>query len=233
MKRSKLYRTKAEVFDREKFYTVVEAVDLLKKMPLVKFDETVELSFRLGIDPRQSDQIVRGATVLPQGTGKTQRVIVIADGEPAEQAKAAGATEVGNEELLQRIKGGWLDFDIMIATPAAMKEVRKLGRVLGPRGLMPNPKTGTVTEDTATAVKQAMAGRVEYRCDRGGCVQMPVGKMSFSKEAIVENVEFSINAINHAKPASAKGIYLQTLTLSSTMGPGIRLDVKSTVKAKA
>jgi len=231
MKRSKLYRARAQLFDRQVFYPVEEGVALLKKMPLAKFDETVELAFRLGIDPRQADQIVRGAMVLPRGIGKTQRVVVIADGDAAASAKEAGADEVGYEELLQKIKGGWLDFDVMIATPAAMKEVRTLGRVLGPRGLMPNPKTGTVTDDTATAVKEAKAGRVEYRCDRAGCIMMPVGKLSFSPDALLENIQFATAAIIRARPSSAKGIYLQSMTLSATMSPGIRLDVKVVTKA--
>ena len=230
MKRSKLYRTRAGMVDRSKFYPVDEAAKLLKSMPQTKFDETVELAFRLGIDPRQSDQIVRGATVLPRGTGKTQRVVVIADGEAADKAKAAGADEVGYQDLIQRIKGGWLDFDVMIATPAAMKEVRTLGRVLGPRGLMPNPKTGTVTDDTASAVSEAKAGRVEYRCDRAGCVHMPVGKLSFEAEALAENITAAIRVIEKARPAAAKGVFMLGATLSSTMSPGIRLDVKVATK---
>ena len=231
MKRSKLYRSRLGLFDRTVFYGLKDAVDVLKKMPTTKFDETVEMSFRLGIDPRQSDQIVRGALVLPQGTGKKQTVVVIAEGEFAQRAKDAGADEVGYEELIQRIKGGWLEFDVLIATPSAMKEVRTLGRVLGPRGLMPNPKTGTVTEDTATAVREAKAGRVEYRCDRAGVVNVPIGKLSFSAEALIENANAVLTTILRARPAAAKGIYLQSWTLSSTMSPGIRLDAKSAAKA--
>lgn len=231
MKRSKLYRARLQAFKRQEHYPLEEGIRLLKSMPTTKFDETVELAFRLGIDPRQSDQIVRGAMVLPQGTGKTQRVVVIAEGEFAQKAKDAGADEVGYEELLQRIKGGWLEFDVLIATPSAMKEVRTLGRVLGPRGLMPNPKTGTVTEDTASAVKDAKAGRIEYRCDRAGCVMMPIGKLSFSAEALLENANAVISAILRAKPSAAKGNYMQSCTLSATMSPGIRLDIKAAVKA--
>ena len=232
MKRSKLYRSRAEKVDRTKFYGLQEAVEILKANPSsTKFDETVEVAFRLGIDPKQSDQIVRGALVLPQGTGKDQKVCVVAEGEFALKAKEAGADEVGYEELIQRIKGGWLEFDVLIATPAAMKEVRTLGRVLGPRGLMPNPKTGTVTEDVATAVKQAKAGRVEYRCDRGGCVHMPVGKLSFTGDRLIENLEAALSAILRARPAAAKGVYLKAWTLTSTMGPGLRLDVKAGAKA--
>lgn len=231
MKRSKLYRARAQGIDRNKFYIVNEGLELLKKLPTAKFDETVELAFRLGIDPRQSDQIVRGAMVLPRGIGKVQRVVVIADGDAAQKAKDAGADAVGYEELLQKIKGGWMEFDVMIATPSAMKEVRTLGRLLGPRGLMPNPKTGTVTDDTTTAVREAKAGRVEYRCDRAGCVHMPVGKISFDAGALEENIQFALSAILRARPSAAKGVYLQGLTLSSTMSPGIRLDVKIAAKA--
>lgn len=232
MKRSKLYRSRLAKVDRTQMYSVEEGVKVLKAMPTsTKFDETVELSFCLGIDPKQSDQMVRGAMVLPQGTGKEQRVVVVAEGETALAAKNAGADEVGYEELIQRIKGGWLDFDVLIATPAAMKLVRTLGRVLGPRGLMPNPKTGTVTDDVAKAVGEAKAGRVEYRCDRAGCVHMPVGKMSFTGERIVENVEAALSAVLRARPAAAKGIYLKSWTLSSTMSPGIHLDAKTGAKA--
>lgn len=231
MKRSKLYQARAKVYDRQKFYSFDEGMEALKKMPLAKFDETVELAFRLGIDPRQSDQIVRGAMVLPRGIGKTQRVVVIADGEAAQKAKDAGADEVGYEELLQKIKGGWMEFDVLIATPAAMKEVRTLGRILGPRGLMPNPKTGTVTDNTDVAVSEAKAGRVEYRCDRAGCLQMPIGKLSFTAEALLENARFALAVILRARPSAAKGIYVQSMTLSSTMSPGIRLDVRIAAKA--
>ena len=232
MKRSKLYRSRLEKVDRTKFYSLEEAVEVLKSMPSsTKFDETVEVSFRLGIDPKQSDQMVRGAMVLPQGTGKEQRVVVVAEGEFALKAKEAGADEVGYEELIQRMKGGWLDFDVLIATPAAMKEVRTLGRVLGPRGLMPNPKTGTVTEDVASAVKEAKAGRVEYRCDRGGCIHVPAGKLSFSSDRILENLKAVLATILRARPAAAKGVYLKSWTLSSTMSPGIRLDIKVGAKA--
>ena len=232
MKRSKLYLSRLEKVDRTKFYSIEDGVDVLKAMPSsTKFDETVEISFRLGIDPKQSDQMVRGAMVLPQGTGKEQRVVVICEGENTQKAKEAGADEVGYEELIQRIKGGWLEFDVLIATPAAMKEVRTLGRVLGPRGLMPNPKTGTVTDDVAAAVKDAKAGRVEYRCDRGGCVHVPAGKLSFSRERLIENIQAVLTAVLRARPAAAKGVYLKSWTLCSTMSPGVRLDVKVGAKA--
>ncbi len=230
MKRSKLYRTRLAAFDRQRHYALEEGIRVLKEMPTAKFDETVELILRLGIDPRQSDQIVRGALVLPHGTGRTMRIVVIAEGEAAQAAAAAGADEVGSEELLERIKGGWLEFDVMIATPAAMKRVRALGRLLGPRGLMPNPKTGTVTDDTASAVSQAKAGRVEFRCDRGGCVHVPVGKLSFTPEALLENASAVVDMIQGQRPPSAKGTYLQGMALCATMSPGVKVDVRSVAK---
>jgi large subunit ribosomal protein L1 len=231
MKRSKLYRARLALVDRESTLPLDASLKVLKQMPVAKFDETVEISFRLGIDPRQSDQVVRGALVLPKGTGKTTKIAVVASGDAAEQAKAAGADEVGFEDLVDRIKGGWLDFDVLIATPDAMKVVRTLGRVLGPRGLMPNPKTGTVTDNVGDAVAQAKAGRVEYRCDRGGCVHVPIGKLSFSPEDLQINAEAVIQQILRARPAASKGIYVQTVTVCATMSPGVRVDVKSVAKA--
>jgi large subunit ribosomal protein L1 len=231
MKRSKLYKARSAVFDRQTAYPLEEGIRLLKEMPAAKFDETVELAFNLGIDPRQSDQIVRGAMVLPKGTGKTTRVVVIAEGQAAQDAMQAGADEVGFEEIIERIKGGWLDFDVLIATPDAMRQVRTLGRTLGPRGLMPNPKTGTVTEQPGDAVREAKAGRVEYRCDRTGCVHVPIGKVSFEHEALLENAMAVTNTILRSRPASAKGVYVQSMTLSATMSPGIRLDARTLAKA--
>lgn len=231
MKRSKLYKARSAVFDRQTAYPLEEGIRLLKEMPKAKFDETVELAFKLGIDPRQSDQIVRGAMMLPRGTGKETRVVVIAEGDAAQEAMQAGADEVGFEELIERIKGGWFEFDVLIATPGAMRQVRTLGRVLGPRGLMPNPKTGTVTEHPGEAVRQAKAGRVEYRSDRTGCVHVLIGKVSFDPEALLENATAVINVILRARPASAKGQYLESMTLSATMSPGIRLDARSLAKA--
>jgi len=231
MKRSKLYRARMALVDRQAHLPLDEAFKILKRMPVAKFDESVELSFRLGIDPRQSDQIVRGAMVLPKGTGKINRVAVVAAGEAVEAAKAAGADEVGFEELVERIKGGYLDFDVLIATPDAMKLVRTLGRVLGPRGLMPNPKTGTVTDDVATAVNEAKGGRVEYRCDRGGCVHVPIGKLSFAPEDLLVNAEAVVQQILRARPSGAKGVYMQSATVCATMSPGVRVDVKSLAKA--
>lgn len=231
MRRSKLYKSRLEKIDRLKEYQLPEAIEILKSLPACKFDETVEMAFRLGINPRKSDQVVRGAMVLPNGIGKKINVVVIAEGDAATAAQEAGADEVGYEELLEKIKGGWMDFDILIATPSAMKVVRTLGRVLGPRGLMPNPKTGTVTDDTATAVKEAKAGRVEYRADKGGCVHVPIGKSSFTTEALVENAEAMVKTVERARPATVKGIYMQSIAVSSTMSPGLKLDVRNLTKA--
>lgn len=231
MKRSKLYRARLTSVDRQSRYALPEAVKVLKGMPVPKFDETVEIAFRLGIDPRQSDQVVRGAIVMPKGTGKKVRVAVVAEGDAAQKARDAGADVVGFEDILERIKGGWLEFDVLIATPDAMKVVRTLGRVLGPRGLMPNPKTGTVTDDPGTAVQESKGGRVEYRCDRAGCVHMPIGKLSFPPEDLVVNAEAAIQTVLRARPATAKGTYVLSATICATMSPGIRLDLKDTVKA--
>ena len=231
MRRSKLYKQQLEVVgDTLARHTIDEAIAILKKLPGVKFDQTAEVSIKLGIDPRKSDQTVRGAVALPRGTGKTVRVAVVAEGAAAEEAKAAGADIVGFDDLVQTIKEGKLDFDILISTPDAMRMVRPLGRQLGPRGLMPNPKTGTVTENVEPAVKEAKAGRVEFRADKGACVQVPVGKLSFAAEDLAENCGAVIQALVKAKPASAKGVYIQTCTLSSTMSPGIKVDVRDYMK---
>ena len=208
-----------------------EAVAVLKKMPPAKFNETVEVAFRLGVDPKQSDQVVRGALVLPNGTGKTVRVAVVASGDAAQAAPGAGAGIVGFDDLLERIKGGWMEFDVLLATPAAMQKVRSLGRVLGPRGLMPNPKTGTVTDDTAKAVREAKAGRVEYRTDKGGCVHVLIGRLAFEPKALVENANAVVQAIMKARPPTAKGTYLLSATICATMSPGVRVDVHSMAKA--
>jgi large subunit ribosomal protein L1 len=225
-KRSKLYKERATSVQENEEKALEAAVETIKAMPQVKFNETVEVAFKLGIDPRKSDQNVRGAVALPNGTGKEVKVAVIAADDAAEAARQAGADFVGYEELLEKIKDGWAEFDSLIATPDAMKDVRPLGRVLGPRGLMPNPKTGTVTNDTAAAVKEAKAGRVEYRADRGACVHVPIGKVSFEKEALIENFNAVVQAILRARPATAKGIYLQSCTICSTMSPGIKLDIR-------
>ncbi len=223
-KRSKLYRARSEKLDREKKYPISEALKILKELPKPKFDETVEMAFKLGIDPKQTDQSVRGAVALPKGTGKKVRVAVIAEGDKSADAKSAGADFVGMEDMIEKIRGGWLDFDVLISTPAAMNQVRTLGKVLGPRGLMPNPKTGTVTDQISGAVKEAKAGRVEFRIDKGACVHVPVGKLSFSAEDILENCKAVIGALMRAKPSAFKGIYLMSATVSATMSPGFRLD---------
>ena len=233
MHKSKLYRQQVEALggDMQRRFGVEEAIEALKKLPGVKFDQTVEVAFKLGIDPRKSDQTVRGAVPLPCGTGKTVRVAVVADGDQAAQAKEAGADAVGYEDLVQQIKDGFQDFDILIATPDAMKMVRPLGRQLGPRGLMPNPKTGTVTEAVGAAVKEAKAGRAEFRADRGACVHVPFGKVSFEAAALKENFEAIVAALVKAKPATAKGTYLVSCTLSATMTPGLKINLKELVKA--
>ena len=226
MRRSKLYKSQVSSFESTARYTIKEALNALKAMPAVKFDQTVEAAFRLGIDPRKSDQNVRGAVALPSGTGKSVRVAVVCDGPQAEAATAAGADYVGYEDLVEKIKNDWQEFDILIATPNAMKLVRPLGRQLGPRGLMPNPKTGTVTEDVASAVKEAKAGRVEFRADKGGCVHVPFGKLSFTAEALEANLRVIIDALVKARPSSTKGAYMLGCTISATMTPGVKLNAK-------
>lgn len=212
--------------NRSEVYSIESAVELLKKSTKAKFDETAEVAFRLGVDPKKSDQMVRGTVSLPHGSGKTVRVVVFATGPAADAAREAGATEVGMDDLIAKVTGGWTDFDIAVATPEAMKEVRKLGKVLGPRGLMPNPKTGTVSDDTATAVKQFQAGRVEFKMDRHGNVMVPFGKLSFTAEQLAENCRAVIEAVAAAKPAVAKGIFLKKCVVTSTMGPGLQINVK-------
>ena len=226
MHRSKLYKSQVGSFEATARHSIKDALNALKAMPAVKFDQTVEAAFRLGIDPRKSDQNVRGAVALPSGTGKSVRVSVVCDGPQADAAKEAGADFVGYEDLVEQIKNGWQDFDILIATPNAMKLVRPLGRQLGPRGLMPNPKTGTVTDDVAPAVKEAKAGRVEFRADKGGCVHVPFGKLSFSAEALEANLRVIIDALVKARPSSTKGAYMLGCTISATMTPGVKLNAK-------
>jgi len=213
--------------DVRKAYPLKDAVGILVKFPKAKFNETIELAFRLGVDPKQSDQMVRGTVALPHGSGKAVRVLVFAKpGPAAEAAKTAGAEHVGYDDLIKKCNEGWADFDVAVATPEAMAEVRKLGKVLGPRGLMPNPKTGTVTEDTAKAVKEVKAGRVEFKIDKAANVHVPVGKLSFSPEQIAENAHAVVEAILKAKPAGARGVYVQRCTLSATMSPPVALDLK-------
>lgn len=224
-KPSKRYVKAAGQVETGKTHSIPEAVALLKKLPAPKFDGTVTLSAHLGVDPRKSDQMVRGSVALPHGTGKTVKVIVFASGDAAKAAQDAGADEVGFEELIKKVQDGYVDFDAAIATPDAMTEVRKVARVLGPRGLMPNPKTGTVTDDTAKAVNAVKAGRIDYKVDKAANIAAPVGKFSFSEEKLVENVTALAESIHKAKPASAKGNYLQSFTLSSSMLPGVRLDL--------
>jgi len=221
----KKYRKVAEKTE-DKVYSVSEAISFLKANKIAKFDETAELAIRLGVDTKKTDQTVRGTVALPHGTGKAVRVAVFAAGAAADAARAAGADYVGNDDLIEKVKGGWVDFDIAIATPEAMKEVRKLGKVLGPRGLMPNPKTGTVSDDTAFAVRESKAGRVEYRMDRNGNVQVPFGKLSFDVPKLVDNVTAVIAAVAAARPAAAKGVFIKRCTLSSTMGVGLRVEVR-------
>jgi len=221
----KRYNEASKLVDRKKEYRLGEAVELLKKLPKVKFDETLELDFKLGVDPKQSDQMVRGTCALPHGSGKKVHVAVFAKGPAAQAAKDAGADFVGFEDLVKKCQEGWTDFDVAIATPEAMQEVRKLGKVLGPKGLMPNPKTGTVTDDTGKAVKEVKAGRVEFKMDKAGNLHVAFGKLSFEPKAIEENARAIIGAVLHAKPPTAKGQFIETATLASTMSPGLRIDI--------
>ena len=224
---SKRVKSWADKIDSEKLYPLTDALQLLKECSTVKFDESVEVAVNLGIDARKSDQAVRGATVLPKGTGKIVRVAVFAQGEQAEAAKAAGADVVGFEDLAERMQAGEMDFDVIVATPDAMPVVSKLGKVLGPRGLMPNPKVGTVNADAAQAVVNAKAGQVRYRTDKNGIIHCAIGKVSFEVDALIENLQSLLADLNKAKPSSAKGVYLEKVSLSTTMGPGIVVDQSS------
>lgn len=225
MKVGKKYAESVKLYEHSKQYEVAEAVKLVLETAKAKFDETIELHVRLGVDPRQADQQVRGVLVLPNGTGKTKKVLVIAKGEKADQALAAGADYVGAEEMVQRIqKENWFDFDVVITTPDMMGVVGRIGRVLGPKGLMPNPKAGTVTPDVARAVAEVKAGKVEYRLDKTAIIHCPIGKKSFGDQKIIENLTALLDAIIKAKPAAAKGQYLKSVTISSTMGPGVRVS---------
>jgi large subunit ribosomal protein L1 len=226
-KPSKRYVKALEVVDAKKSYPLQNAVEVLNKFPKAKFNETVEVAFHLGVDPKQSDQMVRGTVPLPHGSGKTVRVLVFArPGAGADAARSAGAEFVGFDDMIKKCVEGWTDFDVAIATPDAMSEVRKLGKVLGPRGLMPNPKTGTVTDDTAKAVKEVKAGRVEFKVDKGGNVAVPVGKRSFTPEQIVENARAVIEAVMKSRPHSVKGTFVESCTLSATMSPPVKLDTR-------
>jgi large subunit ribosomal protein L1 len=228
--RSKRYQKAAAMTTAGKLHTLEEAIDLVRKFPGPKFNQTVSLSVRLGVDPRKSDQMVRGTCPLPHGSGNSVRVLVFAQGNAVEAARAAGAEHVGYEDLIAKIKEGFLDFDVAIATPDAMTEVRKLGKQLGPRGLMPNPRTGTVTDDVAGAVKAVKAGRADFKLDKNGNVAAGVGKVSFEIAALAENASAFIDAVNRARPATARGRFVQSITLASTMSPGLRIDVSKYIK---
>jgi len=222
----KKYNASAKLVDRPA-YTLADAMPLVKKAAFAKFDETVEVAMRLGVDPKHADQMVRGTVVLPHGLGKSKRVIVIASGDKVREGREAGADESGGDDLVQKIQGGWLDFDAVVATPDMMKSVGKLGKVLGPRGLMPNPKTGTVTLDVARAVREVKAGKVEFRVDKTGIIHCPVGKVSFDGPKLAENAQALIASVLKAKPATAKGRYVRRIVISSTMGPGFSIDLAS------
>lgn len=223
---SKRSRKIAELYDKDKKYSLKDAIAILKKCPPVKFDQTVDIALMIGVDPRKADQAVRGTVSLPNGTGQTIRILVFARGEKIEEAKQAGADYAGDDELLEKVAKGWTDFDAVIATPEMMREVGKLGKVLGPRGLMPTPKAGTVTTDVAKAVQELQGGKVEYRVDRHGVVSNASGKISFTDDALEQNIRTLIQAVMRAKPASAKGQYLRSIVISSTMGPGLKIDLK-------
>lgn len=223
-KRGKKYQEAAKLIDRDAVYEPRQAVELVKKAATAKFDESVEVAVRLGVDPKKQDQAVRGVVVLPHGTGKTKRVLVFAKGEKAKEAEAAGADYVGDSDLINKIQQGWFDFDVCVATPDMMAEVGKLGRILGGKGLMPNPKAGTVTFDVAKAVQEIKAGKIEYRLDRAGQIHALIGKVSFDAEKLEENLRALIEALNRAKPAAAKGVYLKKIAISSTMGPSVTVN---------
>lgn len=229
-KKGKRFQELSKVVDRAKAYSVDEAIELVKKTATAKFDETVELAFRLGVDPKKADQQIRGAVVLPNGTGKTQRVLVFAKGDKAKEAEAAGADYVGDTDFINKINQGWFEFDVVVATPDMMAQVGKLGRVLGPKGLMPNPKTGTVTFEIEKAVQEIKAGKIEYRVDKSGNIHAPIGKASFDTEKLVENFATIVDTLMKAKPAAAKGTYLRNLAISSTMGPGVTVTTTKFAK---
>lgn len=229
-KKGKKYLEALKLIDRNNHYDIKEAVELAKKASSAKFDETIDVVYRLGIDTKKADQQIRGAFVLPHGTGKTQRVLVFAKGDKAKEAENAGADYVGDADFIEKINQGWFDFDVVVATPDMMAEVGKLGRVLGPKGLMPNPKTGTVTFEIEKAVNDIKAGKVEYRADKAGNVHVPIGKVSFDDEKLIENFDAMTDTIVKAKPQSAKGTYMKNVAISTTMGPGIRIDVSPYLK---
>jgi len=223
----KKYQEAAKLIDKETLYDPEQAIELVKQTAKAKFDETVEVAVRLGVDPKKQDQAVRGVVVLPHGTGKTKRVLVFAKGEKAREAEAAGADFVGDQDMINRIQQGWFDFDVCVATPDMMSEVGKLGRILGGKGLMPNPKAGTVTFDVTKAVQEIKAGKIEYRLDRAGQIHAPIGKVSFDADKLVANLRALVDALNRAKPASSKGVYLKNIAVSSTMGPSARINTQT------
>ena len=223
-KRSPKYLEAVKKYDSNKNYAVQEAFDLLQDLSFAKFDETVDIAFRLGVDPRHADQMIRGAIVMPAGTGKDVKVVVITSGEKITEAEKAGADFVGSDDIITKIQGGWMDFDRVIATPEMMGKVGRIGRVLGPRGLMPNPKLGTVTTDVTKAVSEQKSGKVEYRTEKTGIVHVPIGKKSFGSDKLMENFKAIAGAIIKAKPASSKGTYLKSMVISTTMGPGVKID---------
>ena len=231
MAHGKRYQDAVKLVDRDRVYPIAEAVGLARETSNTKFDASVEAHLRLGVDPRHADQMVRGTVVLPNGTGKVTRVAVFAQGEKAQEALRAGADEVGSEDLVKKIEAGWLEFDVALATPDLMGQVGRLGKILGRRGLMPNPKAGTITFDLDRAIREVKGGRVEFKVDKTAIIHCPVGKASFEAEALVANLAALMDAINRAKPAGAKGTYLRTLTIASTMGPGIRVDIPSVLAA--
>jgi large subunit ribosomal protein L1 len=230
-KHGKKYQDAAKLVDRTRAYSPAEAAALVKETAVVNFDPSIEAHIRLGVDPRHADQMVRGTVVLPHGTGKVVRVAVFAQGEKAQEALRAGADEVGGEDLVKKIEGGWLEFDVAVATPDMMGMVGKLGRILGRRGLMPNPKAGTVTFDVERAIGEVKAGRVEFKVDKGAIIHVPVGKGSFTEEALVANLATLLDAVNRARPAGAKGTYLRGMSIASTMGPGVRVDLPALLAA--
>jgi large subunit ribosomal protein L1 len=224
MSHGKRYTTARTEINSETFYEPLEAIEMVKKNATAKFDETVEAAVKLGIEVKHADQMVRGAVVLPHGTGKTRRVLVFAKGDKAKEAEDAGADFVGSDDIVAKIQGGWLDFDVAVATPDMMAVVGRLGRILGPKGLMPNPKTGTVTADVVNAIREIKAGKIEYRAEKAGIVHAPIGKASFDADKLMENLETLIDALVRAKPAAAKGQYLRSIAVSSTMGPGVKVN---------
>lgn len=228
-KHGKKYKAAAEKIDPVKQYAPDEGVKLVKQSAFAKFDESVELHIRTGLDPRHADQVVRGSAVLPAGTGRTQRVVAFAQGDKAREAEAAGADMVGADDLVQRIQGGWTDFDVAVATPDMMGAVGRLGKVLGPRGLMPNPRSGTVTPDIGRAIREIKGGRVEFRLDKTGVIHVPIGKVSFDEDKILQNMGALVDAVVRAKPSGSKGTYLRTFNIASTMGPGVSLDPATTL----